>query len=266
VRAAPSTQPLGAQRSSTAPSPRFGRRDGRRRAAGGDPTVRLPSRRLSVRATTSCAPVWPSGGSTRRASACCVSRAGRDCWRRRRRSKRLHDGTITVTVPDTLWATDATEAPTRQEGRCAVFAIVDHASGEVWVDASRRMDRWAAADLLSREVCSERFGSVKQATNGCVESSTRRSKSRCSGSSASTRSTNSARVPASSPKTSTSTGCSSATATAPRDKPPTPCVRPPWHDHASDHATCAIATARRAQTVDFSPPGQHDHDDPAPGA
>jgi hypothetical protein len=32
-----------------------------------------------VRATRSCAPVWPSGGSTRRASACCVSRAGRDC-------------------------------------------------------------------------------------------------------------------------------------------------------------------------------------------
>ena len=30
----------------------------------------------------------------------------------RKRAKRLHDGTITVTVPDTLWATDATEAHT----------------------------------------------------------------------------------------------------------------------------------------------------------
>ena len=80
----------------------------------------------------------------------------------RKRSKRLHDGTITVTDPDTLWATDATEAHTRQQGRCAVFAIVDHASGEAWLDASPRMDRWAAADLL-REVCSERFGSVEQA-------------------------------------------------------------------------------------------------------
>lgn len=80
----------------------------------------------------------------------------------RKRSKRLHDGTITVTVPDTLWATDATEAHTRKEGRCAVFAIVDHASGEAWVDASARMDRWAAADLL-REVCTERFGSVDAA-------------------------------------------------------------------------------------------------------
>jgi putative transposase len=80
----------------------------------------------------------------------------------RKRSKRLHEGTITVTVPDTLWATDATEAHTRSDGRCAVFAIVDHASGEAWVDASPRMDRWAAADLL-REVCSERFGSVEAA-------------------------------------------------------------------------------------------------------
>jgi putative transposase len=83
----------------------------------------------------------------------------------RRRAKRLHEGTITVEVPDTLWATDATEAHTRAEGRCAVFAIVDHASGEAWVDASPRMDRWAAADLL-REVCTERFGSVEQAVAG----------------------------------------------------------------------------------------------------
>jgi transposase InsO family protein len=80
----------------------------------------------------------------------------------RKRSRRLHDGRITVDVPDTLWATDATEAHTRAEGRCAVFAIVDHATGEAWVDASPRMDRWAAADLL-REVCAERFGSVDAA-------------------------------------------------------------------------------------------------------
>jgi transposase InsO family protein len=79
----------------------------------------------------------------------------------RKRSTRLHEGTITVTVPDTLWATDATEGWTR-EGRCAVFVIVDHASNEVWYDAARRMDRFAAADLL-REVCSERFGSVERA-------------------------------------------------------------------------------------------------------
>ena len=78
----------------------------------------------------------------------------------RKRAQRLHEGTITVSVPDTLWATDATEAWS-EEGRCAVFVIIDHASGEVWADAGLRMDRFAAADLL-REVCSERFGSVEQ--------------------------------------------------------------------------------------------------------
>lgn len=70
----------------------------------------------------------------------------------RKRAARLHKGTITVDVPDTLWATDATKAWTRDRGRCAVFVIVDHASNEVWYDAARRMDRFAAADLL-REVC-----------------------------------------------------------------------------------------------------------------
>ncbi len=78
----------------------------------------------------------------------------------RRRAARLHDAKITVEVPDTLWATDATEGWSA-EGRSAVFAIIDHASGEVWTDASLRMDRWAAADLL-REVTTERFGSVQR--------------------------------------------------------------------------------------------------------
>jgi hypothetical protein len=79
----------------------------------------------------------------------------------RKRAARLHEGTITVTVPDTLWATDATDGWSTV-GRSAVFAIIDHASGEVWTDASLGMDRWAAADLL-RETCTERFGSVERA-------------------------------------------------------------------------------------------------------
>ena len=79
----------------------------------------------------------------------------------RKRAQRLHEGTITVTIPDTLWATDATEGHS-DEGRCAVFVMIDHASGEAWADAGLRMDRFAAADLL-REVTSERFGSVERA-------------------------------------------------------------------------------------------------------
>jgi putative transposase len=78
----------------------------------------------------------------------------------RRRSRRLHDGRMTTDAPDKLWATDPTEAWTHLDGRCAVFAIVDHCTGEVWVDAAPRMDRWAAADLL-REAVLDRFGSVE---------------------------------------------------------------------------------------------------------
>ena len=44
----------------------------------------------------------------------------------RKRSKRLHTGRITTDTPDELWATDPTEGWTRHDGRCAVFAIVDH--------------------------------------------------------------------------------------------------------------------------------------------
>jgi transposase InsO family protein len=82
----------------------------------------------------------------------------------RKRAKRLHTGTITVSSPDTLWATDATEGFSDREGRCAVFVVVDHGSGELFFDASHRMDRFAAADLL-REVCAERFGSVERAVS-----------------------------------------------------------------------------------------------------
>jgi putative transposase len=78
----------------------------------------------------------------------------------RRRGRRLHDGRITTDTPDELWATDPTEAWTRHDGRCAVFAIVDHCTGEAWVDAAPRMDRWAAADLL-REAILDRFGTIE---------------------------------------------------------------------------------------------------------
>jgi putative transposase len=78
----------------------------------------------------------------------------------RKRTRRLHNGRITTDTPDELWATDPTEAWTRHDGRCAVFAIVDHCTGEAWVDAAPRMDRWAAADLLREAIC-DRFGSVE---------------------------------------------------------------------------------------------------------
>ena len=80
----------------------------------------------------------------------------------RKRAARLHEGTLTVEAPDTLWASDATEGWSDRDGRCAVFVIVDHGSGELFFDAAWRMDRFAAADLL-REITAERFGSVESA-------------------------------------------------------------------------------------------------------
>ena len=80
----------------------------------------------------------------------------------RKRTRRLHTARITTDAPDELWATDPTEAWTARDGRCAVFAIVDHCTGEAWVDVAPRMDRWAAADLL-REAVGDRFGSVDAA-------------------------------------------------------------------------------------------------------
>src|SRR4051794_28897196 len=185
----------------------------------------------------------------------------------RKRARRLHDGTITVSVPDTLWATDATEGWSAADGRCAIFAIVDHASGEAWLDAAPRMDRWAAADLL-REVCIERFGSVEQAvaaglalrydggpcfrshhyqaeidhlgiarspayhyepeTNGCVERFLGIVRNRSCGSSASRPSRPYAPPCAASAAPSTRAGCSSATTTARPPKHASTCsVRPP---------------------------------------
>jgi len=81
--------------------------------------------------------------------------AGADPEGAQARAQRLHDGRITTDTPDELWATDPTEAWTRLDGRWAVFAIVDHCTGEAWVDAAPRMDRFAAADLLREAIIAQ---------------------------------------------------------------------------------------------------------------
>jgi len=151
-----------------------------------------------------------------------------------------------------------------------VFAIVDHATGEAWLDAAPRMDRWAAADLL-REVCTERFGSVERAvacglalrydggpcfraahyqaeidhlgiarspayhyepqTNGCVEKFIQTLNEQVLGIERfDTLQQLRARIRHFA-ATSTSTGCSNATATPPQPRHATRSVRSPWHDH-----------------------------------
>ena len=217
-----------------------------RRAAGPGRWARWPTiscwprsaarslrRRSSVRATRRSARGCASVASTPAASGCCASRARLACSaptpQVRKRSKRLHEG------------------------------------ANITVDASARIDRWAAADLL-REMTTERFGSVEQAVaagralrydggpcfrsdhsqaeidhlgiarsrptttsprpTAASRSSSTRSTSRCYGSSASTPSNSYAAASATSRATTTSTGCSNATATAPRDRRATRSVTP----------------------------------------
>ena len=81
----------------------------------------------------------------------------------RKRSRRLHDATITVTVPDTLWRpTPPRRTPAaRGAARCSRSSITPPARRGSTI--APRMDRWAAADLL-REVTTERFSGVRMGT------------------------------------------------------------------------------------------------------
>ena len=156
MRAAPPTQPLGARCSTRAPAPRAGRRDARpellvaiRREIAESPFVGEGHKKITARLRL-------RGICTSRKR---VLRLMREAGllaptpQVRKRARRLHTGRITTDTPDELWATDPTEAWTRHDGRCAVFAIVDHCTGEAWVDAAPRMDRFAAADLLREAIC-----------------------------------------------------------------------------------------------------------------
>ncbi len=91
----------------------------------------------------------------------------------RKRAQRLHDSTITVSVPDTLWATDATEGWT-EEGRCAVFVMIDHASGEAWADAGLRMDRFVAAGTSTACRSTTTKDSLFWGRSGCLQSPAKR--------------------------------------------------------------------------------------------
>ena len=62
----------------------------------------------------------------------------------RRRSKRLHEGSIVPGEPDLRWGTDATMAWTVDDGWVWVFALVDHYTAEAWAHVAQVRDRFAA--------------------------------------------------------------------------------------------------------------------------
>jgi putative transposase len=84
----------------------------------------------------------------------------------RPRGPRAHDGTIRTDRVDEMWGTDLTSTLTG-EGQAAVFALVDHCSGEcLGVHAARRATRFEALEPL-RQAVRHGFGAFgKGVANG----------------------------------------------------------------------------------------------------
>jgi transposase InsO family protein len=84
----------------------------------------------------------------------------------RPRGPRPHDGTIRTDRVDEMWGTDLTSTLTG-EGQAAVFALVDHCSGEcLGVHAARRATRFEALEPL-RQAVRHGFGAFgKGVANG----------------------------------------------------------------------------------------------------
>jgi transposase InsO family protein len=66
---------------------------------------------------------------------------------------KAHDGSILADRPDTLWGTDLTTTVTLEEGQAAVFAVVDHCTGEcLGIHAAREANRFEALEPLRQGV------------------------------------------------------------------------------------------------------------------
>lgn len=78
------------------------------------------------------------------------------------RGPKAHDGTIVAERPDQMWGTDLTTTVTVQAGQVAVFAAVDHCTGEcVGLHAAKRATRFEALEPI-RQGVRESFGSFGQ--------------------------------------------------------------------------------------------------------
>jgi putative transposase len=73
-----------------------------------------------------------------------------------------HTGTITTTVPNAMWGTDATRFYTEQDGWCWFFGAIDHYCDDVvgW-HVTKLGDRWAALEPL-RQGARELLGGFRK--------------------------------------------------------------------------------------------------------
>lgn len=71
----------------------------------------------------------------------------------RRRGNKAHDRSITTSVPDEMWGTDATSVLTRLEGVATVFVAVDHCTTEcMGLHASKSGNRFEALEPLRQGI------------------------------------------------------------------------------------------------------------------
>jgi len=69
------------------------------------------------------------------------------------RGPKAHDGSILTDRPDVMWGTDLTTTVTLQEGQAAVFAVVDHFTGEcLGLHAATEANRFEALEPLRQGV------------------------------------------------------------------------------------------------------------------
>ena len=65
-----------------------------------------------------------------------------------------HVGRITTDAPDVMWATNATQIPTVEDGKVWLFGVVEHWNGEAlgWNVSKRGGDRYTAAEAVGAAV------------------------------------------------------------------------------------------------------------------
>jgi putative transposase len=107
----------------------------------------------------------------------------------RRRSKRLHEGSIVPDAPNARWGTDGTMAWTVEDGWVWVFDLIDHHSTEAWAHVAKVGDRFAALQPVYDAVL-DRYGQlapdlargIEVVTTGAASTARRTSPARCPGS------------------------------------------------------------------------------------
>jgi transposase InsO family protein len=82
---------------------------------------------------------------------------------------RVHNGTIITEAPNQCWGGDFTEVMTTQDGKVAIFDLIDHCTDEILgVTVTTEATRWSALDCLHQAVQREFGGLGKDRARGVM--------------------------------------------------------------------------------------------------